>query len=73
MGEDYKEAWKILMAVSSELHEEEDSKGDLKATGEARGLLRMKNALEREIAKDGSEWLRKHGFTSTGQKSKRRR
>lgn len=65
-----KEAWDILMEVSERLHEEEDSKGDLRDTGEARALSRMKGALEREIAKDASEFLRQRGFTSTGQRVK---
>lgn len=72
MGEDpkasSKKGWDILMEVSSQLREQEDSKGDLKNTGEARALNRMKNALQREIGKDATEFLKRNGFTSQGLK-----
>lgn len=72
MAEDYKKAWSILMEVSSHLHEEEDKAGNLKNTGEARGLNKMKKTLEREIDKDATEFLKKHGFNGYGLKSKRK-
>lgn len=64
----YKQAWDILMVVSDQLHEEEDAKGDLKPTGEARGLNHMKKALEREISKDATDFLKAHGFNGYGLK-----
>lgn len=66
----YQQAWEILMEVSEHLHEEEDAKGDLKPTGEAAGLNRMKKALEREISKDATDFLKQHGFNGWGLKSK---
>ncbi len=66
----YKQAWEILMEVSDRLHEEEDASGNLKATGEARGLNRMKKELEREISKDATDFLKQHGFNGWGLKSK---
>lgn len=69
----YEQAWDILMEVSKHLHEEEDAKGDLKPTGEARGLNHMKKALEREISKDATDFLKKHGFNGYGQKKKVRK
>ncbi len=69
----YEEAWSILMEVSSQLHEQEDAKGDLKPTGEARGLNRMKKELEREISKDATEFLRAHGLNGWGLKPKKKR
>ena len=68
----YKEAWPILMEVSERLHEEEDGKGELKNNGEAHGLNRMKMSLEREISKDATDFLKKHGFNGWGLKSKRK-
>lgn len=70
MAEDYKKAWSILMTVSDLLHEEEDKAGNLKNTGEARGLNNMKKALEREIDKDATEFLKAHGFNGYGLKKK---
>jgi hypothetical protein len=70
----YTKGWDILMEVSDRLREEEDSKGDLKNTGEARALNHMKGALEREIAKDATDFLKKHGFNGSGlKKAKRKR
>lgn len=70
MAEDYKKAWNILMEVSSLLHEEEDKAGNLKNTGEARGLNHMKKTLEREIDKDATNWLKSHGFNGYGLRAK---
>jgi len=70
MAKDYKQAWEILMEVSNLLHEEEDSKGELKNTGEARGLNHMKKSLEREIDKDATEFLKANGFNGYGLKAK---
>lgn len=66
----YKKAWEILMEVSERLHDEEDAKGDLKPTGEARGLNHMKKTLEREIDKDATDFLKAHGFNGYGLKKK---
>jgi hypothetical protein len=66
----YEQAWSILMEVSEHLHEEEDAKGDLKPTGEAAGLNRMKKALEREISKDATDFLKEHGFNGWGLKAR---
>lgn len=70
---DYRKAWDILMEVSARLHEQEDSKGDLKNTGEAHGLNRMKKELEREIARDATEFLKAHGLNGWGLKPKKKR
>jgi len=70
---DFKQAWDILQVVDERLREEEDASGNLKATGEARALNHMKKALTREIDRDATEFLKKHGLTSTGQKAKRRK
>ena len=68
----YEQAWNILKEVDEKLHGEEDSKGDLKNTGEARGLMKMKRALEREIAKDATEFLKSRGYNGRGERKKRR-
>ena len=77
MGENekppYKQAWDILMEVSTLLHEEEDASGNLKPTGEARGLNHMKKALEREISKDATDFLKQHGYNGWGLKKKGRK
>lgn len=68
----YSRAWEILKEVDERLHDEEDSKGDLKNTGEARGLMKMKRALEREIDRDATDFLKKHGFNGYGLKKGKR-
>lgn len=67
---DYKQAWEILQEVDERLREEEDASGNLKATGEARALNYMKKALTREIDKDATDFLKKHGFNGYGLKKK---
>lgn len=69
----YTEAEKIHSAVMELLREEEDAKGDLKNTGEARALEKMRRSLQHEIAKDASEFLKSHGFTSGGDRKKVRK
>jgi hypothetical protein len=69
----FEEAEKIHSAVMELLREEEDSKGDLKNTGEARALNKMRLALEREIAKDATEFLKQHGYNGWGLKGKRKK
>jgi hypothetical protein len=69
---DYVEAWDILQEVDERLRGEEDASGNLKDSGEARALNKMKRALTREIDKDASEFLKKRGFTSGGAKKVRR-
>ncbi len=69
----YRDAWRILLEVSARLREQEDQKGDLKNTGEARGLLKMKRELEREIAKDATEFLREHGINGWGLRKRGKR
>lgn len=66
----YEQAWDILKEVSDLLREEEDASGNLKPTGEARGLNHMKKSLEREISKDATDFLKQHGFNGYGLKSK---
>ena len=68
----YKQAEEIHQAVMEKLREEEDAKGDLKNTGEARALNRMRKALEREIAKDATDFLKQHGFDGYGQKRRKK-
>lgn len=69
----YNEAEKIHSEVMSLLREEEDSKGDLKDTGEARALNKMRKALENEIARDATTFLKAHGYNGWGLKSKRKK
>lgn len=69
----YHEAEKIHGAVMELLREEEDASGNLKNTGEARALNKMKKSLEREIAKDATEFLKAHGYNGWGLKGKRRK
>jgi hypothetical protein len=68
----FQEAEKIHSAVMELLREEEDSKGDLKNTGEARALEKMRKGLEREIARDATEFLKQHGYNGYGQKKRRK-
>ena len=68
---DPKKAWEILKVVDEQLHEQEDSKGDLKDNGEARGLQHMHNVLQQEIAKNATDFLKQHGFTKNGQRRKK--
>lgn len=68
----YEQAWEILQEVDERLRDEEDAKGDLKDSGEARGLMKMKKALTREIDKDATEFLKKHGFNGYGLKKGKR-
>ncbi len=68
----YEQAWDILKQVDERLREEEDGKGDLKDTGEARGLMKMKRALVREIDRDATEFLKQHGFSGGGLKRGKR-
>jgi len=69
----YEQAWDILTTVSDLLREEEDASGNLKNTGEARGLNHMKKALEQEISKDATDFLKQHGFNGYGLKKKGKR
>ena len=74
MGDsDYKKAWEILKEVDERLLEEEDAQGNLKNTGEARALYKMKKALTNEIAKDATDFLKKHGYNGYGLKKKGKR
>lgn len=68
----YKQAWSILQEVDELLRQEEDASGNLKNTGEARGLNRMKKALTREIDKDATDFLKAHGFNGYGLKKRRK-
>jgi hypothetical protein len=70
---DYKEAEKIHSAVMELLREEEDSKGDLKNTGEAKALNKMRKTLENEIARDATEFLKAHGYNGYGLRAKPKR
>ena len=69
----FQEAEKIHSAVMELLREEEDTSGNLKNTGEARALNKMKQSLEREISKDATEFLKANGFNGWGLKSKRKK
>jgi hypothetical protein len=69
----YEEAEQLYRAVMEELREEEDAKGDIKDTGEARALNRMRKALQREIATDATDFLKKHGYNGYGLKKKGKR
>lgn len=69
----YEEAERIHAEVMRLLREEEDAKGDLRDNGEARGLNHMKKALEREIDRDATDFLKKHGFNGYGLKKKTKR
>jgi len=66
----YEQAWDILKEVSDLLREEEDASGNLKPTGEARGLNHMKKSLEREISRDATDFLKRAGFNGYGLKAK---
>ena len=67
----YKQAWDIMMEVDNLLHDEEDAKGNLKATGEARGLNKMRKSLTRVIDGEATAFLKQHGFNGYGQRKKR--
>lgn len=67
----YKQAWDIMMQVDDLLHEEEDASGNLKATGEARGLNKMRKALTKVIDQEADAFLREHGFDRSGGRRKR--
>jgi len=68
---DYQKAWDIMMEVDSLLHEEEDASGNLKATGEARGLNKMRKGLTRVIDQEATEFLKRNGFNGYGQRKKK--
>jgi hypothetical protein len=68
----YKEAWSILTEVDAALADEKDATGQVKNTGEGRALNYMQRKLQNEIAKDGSAFLRRHGFNGSGSKRAKR-
>jgi hypothetical protein len=69
----YQQAWDILREVDAHLEDETDAKGDLKGTGEGRALWRMRRALQGEISKDATLFLKQSGFTGGGTKRKKRK
>ena len=74
MGDsDYRKAWEILKEVDERLLDEQDQQGNLKNTGEARALYKMKKVLTNEISKDATDFLKKHGFNGYGLKKKVKR
>ena len=68
----YEKAWEILKEVDDQLREHEDSQGNLKNTGEARALYKMKKALTNEISKDATDFLKRNGFNGWGLKKKKK-
>lgn len=65
---EYERAWEILREVDERLEDETNVKGDLKDNGEARKLWKMRQGLQRRIARDASDFLKQHGYTSGGLK-----
>lgn len=70
--ENHERAWSILREVDDALQSEQDGKGDLKNTGEARALWRMKRQLQGAIAQDATEFLKRAGYGASGQRRKNR-
>ena len=66
---DYEQAWDIMKTVDDLLHDEEDASGQLKNTGEARGLNKMRKGLTRVIDQNATEFLKRNGFNGYGLKS----
>ena len=67
----YQQAWEILKEVDDLLLDESDAKGNIKATGEAKALNRMRKALIREIDRDATDFLKRNGFNGYGQRKKK--
>ena len=68
----YEKAWEILKEVDNLLLEETDAAGNIKETGEARGLNKMRKALIREIDRDATDFLKSRGFNGYGLKRRKK-